>query len=89
MSQFCVTAIRIQHLINMKYRAHARKSDDWGLIQNAFFTPWTIYTVFSMSVSIFINGIQSICTQREVSEAAVCLLPIFKPDQMGDNHFVG
>lgn len=86
MSQFCVTAIRIQHLINMKYGAH-EKIRLTGLIQNVFVTPWSKYTVFS--VSIFISRIQSICTQREVSEAAVCLLPIFKPDQMGDNHFVG
>ena len=39
--------------------------------------------------ALFITRIQSICTPREVSEAAVCLLPIFKPDQMGDKHFEG
>ena len=86
MSQSCVTAIRIQHLINMKYGAQ-EKIRLTGLIQS--FLYHGVSRVCFRCPCPFITRIQSICTPREVSEAAVCLLPIFKPDQMGDKHFEG
>ena len=87
MSQSCVTAIRIQHLINLKYGAQ-EKIRLTGLILKLSLHPG-VSRVYFRCPWLFITRIQSICTPREVSEAAVSLLPIFKPDQMGDKHFDG